>query len=368
MAKDAQPPDMNEDGLPTDLGDRADDEAARQDYAALWRYLRRADDATDDAFSVDAAWDDLADELGFDAEASAEAAPERPRPVTEPPTARRAPDRPAHAAPSASDRPGWARRLAATALLLLGVGVGLAVWWSQPVTVQTAAGEQTTVTLPDGSTAELNGATTLTYARGFGALPGPLPGHDAAERRVTLRGEAFFSVQPTARPFRVTTRNAVVEVLGTTFSVRARDAAPPVTDVVLTSGRIRLRAVPTDTAAPTAPGVVLAEAGQRSRVEGQAAAPTPPQTIDPKYAAPWRTGGFAARNAALPVILRDLEAQFGTTIRLDVPAAATDTMTLHYGRSVRLEDVLRDIAVVQGLSYRKINRGYELVPSNGTRR
>jgi len=353
---------MNEDGLPSDLGERADSAEVQQDYAALWRLLRRADAATDAAFSVDAAWDDLADRLADDpdvAPSPSETDVEAPAPSAD----RRASDRPARSSPQQEARVPW-RRLAVAALVLLGVAVGATAWWARPVSVQAAAGEQATVTLPDGSTVQLNGATTITYAQGFSSLPWI----GAPERRVTLRGEAFFSVTPAARTFQVETPNAVVEVLGTAFSVRARNrGATPVTDVVLASGRVRLSASPADTTGGGAQSVVLTDAGQRSRVKGRGLSPSIPQATDLKYAAAWRQGGFAVRNMPLPAVLRELEVQFGTTLRLSMPAAQTDTMTLHYARDVRLEDVLRDIAVVQNLSYRKMNGGFEFVPHAPTR-
>ena len=359
MDKDALPSNMNEDDLPPDLGALAESEDARQDYAALWRLLHRADEATDASFSVDAAWEDLSDDLDFPASSpDATAAPERPR-------VRTAADRPARPSAQKHTAPSWTRRLALAAILVLGVAVMATAWWSRPVSVQTAAGEQTTVTLPDGSTVQLNGATTIAYARGFSSLPWI----GAPQRRVTLRGEAFFSVTPRPRTFRIETPNAVVDVLGTTFSVRSRThGQTPTTEVVLTSGRVRLSASRADAAGTTGrPSVVLADAGQQSRVEGRDASPSPPRAYDLKYATAWRNGGFAVRSAPLPSVLRELELQFGTTIRLSVPVAQTDTMTLHYARDVRLEDVLRDIAVVQGLSYRKMNRGYQLIPYDPSR-
>lgn len=358
MDKDALPSNRNEDDLPPDLGKLAESESARQDYAALWRLLQRADDATDAAFSVDAAWEDLADDVDF-------AAPS-PGPATalERPRMQPAADRPTRPSAPKPSTPSWTRRLAVAAVLMLGVAVGVAAWWSRPISIQTAAGEQTTLTLPDGSTVQLNGATTVTYARGFSALPWM----GAAERRVALQGEAFFSVTPAQRTFRVETPNAVVDVLGTEFSVRSRPRGKmPATEVVLASGRVRLSASHADTAGAKGSSVVLTEAGQQSRVEGRDASPSPPQAYDLKYAAAWRNGGFAVRSAPLPAVLRELELQFGTTIQLSVPVAQTDTMTLHYAREVRLEDVLRDIAVVQGLSYRKMNRGYQLIPHDPSR-
>ena len=354
MNHDGSSSNPDADGLPDELGDRARDETTRREYEALWKLLRRTDEATDAAFSTDAAWNDLAADLpmeaaGADRGSKADPSSERPGP---------APDRPARA--TDRRRTQWRRRWVSALVAVVLVVAGATLWWSRPAAVQTAAGEQTTVTLPDGSTAELNGATTVRYARGFSVLPGI----DASMRRVELRGEAFFTVLPSDRPFQVKTPNAVVEVLGTAFVVRARtEGEAPVTDVTLSSGRVRLRSlagVAGDTTEAHRP-VVLATPGQYSRVAGFETEPTAPHKDDLQYATAWREGGFAARNASLPAILRDLEAQFGTSIRLRVPAPETDAMTLHYGDGIELEDILRDIAAVQGLRYRAMNRGYELV-------
>jgi transmembrane sensor len=224
------------------------------------------------------------------------------------------------------------------------------------VSVRTAAGEQTVVTLPDGSTAELNGGTTLSYPRGFAALPGVA----ASVRRVALDGEAFFSVTARDRPFRVETANARVEVMGTKFTVQTRTAkGAPETRVVVASGRVRVAAAP-DSSAAASDAVTLATPGQASRVRGTGA-PTVPETVELKYVEAWRQGGFAVFDAPLPVILRELERRFGVPLALRVPEAETEPMSLHYAEDARLEAVLRDICFTQNLSFRRTSRGYELV-------
>ncbi|HKL87362.1 MAG TPA: DUF4974 domain-containing protein, partial [Salinibacter sp.] len=80
-----------------------------------------------------------------------------------------------------------------------------------------------------------------------------------------------------------------------------------------------------------------------------------------KYVQAWRQGGFVAIGAPLPAILRELERRFGTSLRLGVPPSKTDTMTLHYARDARLEDVLRDICLIQNLTFHETSQGYELV-------
>ena len=328
--------------LPSEL--RPPDADTARTYERIWAALHRTDDARTATYDVDAEWTQLADRLDLEANDS---------PMPEAPTTDRPARRPTRGAASRMRR--YTGALTAAVLVVCALAAG-AWWWQQPVSVTTAAGQQTTVTLPDGSTAELNGATTLAYPRGFQSLPF-VP---ASQRRVQLDGEAFFTVESQGRPFRVVTPNARVEVLGTKFDVRTHTAADvPETTVTLTSGHVRLR--PTSGPGDDSAGEVqLSEAGHTSRVVG-AQPPTSPRTIDLKYVEAWRDGGFAIQNAALPTVLRELERRFGTPLALNVPAADTDPMTLHYTATVRLEDVLRDICVIQGLTYRETSRGYELV-------
>ena len=77
----------------------------------------------------------------------------------------------------------------------------------------TNVGEQKTVTLADGSTIELNTATTLVVAP------------DGVTRHVTLqRGEALFHVaKDSSHPFLVTVGDRQVRVVGTVFNVRRDD-------------------------------------------------------------------------------------------------------------------------------------------------
>lgn len=342
---------MDTPSLPSQFDDLADDDGEEQDYARIWRLLQRTDEERADSFDVDEEWDQLADRLDLDGAADTESASAR---EASPPGSRRADDRQARSpdvSPTARRR-RWTQVLTIAALALCLVG-GAALWGSQPASVTTAAGERTTVTLPDGSTAELNGATTITYPRGFSSLP--VIGADA--RAVQLDGEAFFSVVEGDRPFRVETPNAHVEVLGTEFNVWARrpDDTPD-TRVAVSTGQVRVAGT-----APDAKSVVLGEPGQASRVTGRNAPPTDPQATDLKYVQAWRDGGFGLAGASLPTILRELEHRFGTSLRLGVPVAETDTMTLHYARDARLEDVLRDVCIVQGLTYRQTSQGYELI-------
>lgn len=340
---------MDTPSLPSQFDDLAGGDDEEQEYERIWRLLQRTDEERADSFDVDAEWDQLARRLDLGPAEGAPASTDASAP------ARRTNDRPPRSPDTSVTSRRWPQVLTVVALVLCLVGGGV-LWWSQPVSVTTAGGARTTVSLPDGSTAELNGRTTIEYPRGFSSLPAI--GSDA--REVRLDGEAFFSVVEGERPFHVVTPNARVEVLGTEFDVRTHTAQDaPETTVTLSSGHVRLRSASAanDEQMST---VSLSKAGHTSRVVGTQP-PTAPQTIDLKYVQAWRDGGFAIQNAALPTVLGELERRFGTPLALNVPASTTDPMTLHYAADVQLKDVLRDICVIQGLSFRETSRGYELV-------
>lgn len=80
-------------------------------------------------------------------------------------------------------------------------------------TVATPKGGQYKVRLPDGTLVMLNAATTLTYPASF---------QHGKERRVELKGEAYFEVaHDQSRPFIVKTALQTTKVLGTHFNINS---------------------------------------------------------------------------------------------------------------------------------------------------
>jgi transmembrane sensor len=79
-------------------------------------------------------------------------------------------------------------------------------------TIETPLGGQYQVNLPDGSRVWLNSGSSLRYPVKFGSR----------ERRVEISGEVYFEVaHDPAKPFRVVSKEQVVEVLGTHFNIMA---------------------------------------------------------------------------------------------------------------------------------------------------
>lgn len=139
----------------------------------------------------------------------------------------------------AERRPAWYQwpvlRVAAVLLLTVGMGWSAYRFFGQkPVTDQsdpfltvTTTNQPRDITLPDGTKLLLNRRSTLRYPAQFATN----------HRDVTLNGEAFFDVTPdAARPFRIRARQTTVQVLGTSFSVRAYDAN---VSVAVRTGKVR---------------------------------------------------------------------------------------------------------------------------------
>ncbi len=76
--------------------------------------------------------------------------------------------------------------------------------------------------LPDGSKVWLNSNTTLTFPKNF-------------DRVVLIEGEAYFDIQKAKTPFKVQTNSELIEVLGTTFNLKAYNGGAEVT-TLLTGG------------------------------------------------------------------------------------------------------------------------------------
>lgn len=133
---------------------------------------------------------------------------------------------------------GW--KMAAAVVGLLGMLVtGWYVRESQHQHEEhTAFGEARTLVLPDGSTVQLNGNSTLTYRDDWAA---------GQPREVWLEGEGFFTVTKKAMTgngrggglvkFITHTPGLDVQVLGTQFNVHSRRGQ---TDVTLVEGKVEL--------------------------------------------------------------------------------------------------------------------------------
>lgn len=110
---------------------------------------------------------------------------------------------------------GWWKAAAAAVLLIAGAATAWIVL--RPAAMLTAsapAGQSAFVELPDGSRVWLNASSSLEYPANM----------TRQGRTVRLRGEGYFEVAPDQRqPFVVQTQDLSVQVLGTSFNLKAYD-------------------------------------------------------------------------------------------------------------------------------------------------
>lgn len=100
----------------------------------------------------------------------------------------------------------------------------------------TTVGERKKLRLPDGSTLTLNANSRVNIRAGYGK----------GQRVVELDGEAFFDIKPQlASAFKVLTADVVVQVLGTSFNVKAYTNRKKV-QIAVSTGNVRVKNIVTE--------------------------------------------------------------------------------------------------------------------------
>lgn len=99
-----------------------------------------------------------------------------------------------------------------------------------PTIIATGPGEKSTVTLPDGTVVMLNSLSRLEFNTNS----------SASTRQVSFNGEAYFSVAKVpGSVFEINTQAVNIEVLGTEFSLMARQSSD-YTELMLDSGHVNM--------------------------------------------------------------------------------------------------------------------------------
>lgn len=168
--------------------------------------------------------------------------------------------------------------------ILYSVANGNAQQASTINTITTPKGGQYQVTLPDGTKAWLNAASSLRYPLHF----------DAKERRVKMTGEAYFEVTKNkTRPFIVETDQQEIQVLGTHFNVNAYPDEGMV-KTTLVEGSVRVRARNGQSA--------LLKPGQQAILNRDIQV----KEADIAHQLAWKNGDFIFRGETLESLLRQV--------------------------------------------------------------
>ncbi len=229
---------------------------------------------------------------------------------------------------------------AAAVFLLFAIGIAYVLI---PVTITVPNGETQTVQLPDQSTVQLNSGSQLNYSRLFNWW----------NREVSLKGEAFFDVQSNGLPFRVTTGNASVKVLGTKFNVRywpsENDSR---TSVFLSEGMVTFQSL-------TADESVMLKPGEQSWVSNIQKTPVEPVSVDKEKAVAWQQNSIAFENRSLASVFAELERRFDVIIDANSDIV-NENITIYLSDVDEVETAIKDICRAKGLTYQKGNGTFRI--------
>lgn len=236
---------------------------------------------------------------------------------------------------------GYGRYVAAVlAVIIIGAAFLLI-----PQSVEAPLGEMAVVTLSDGSTVELNSGASIQFNRLYGI----------SNRHISLNGEAFFDVEPSGTPFRVTANGTVTEVLGTAFNIRSWSNHPRnETHIAVAEGTVKFYPKQQDRNA------VVLQKEMESRWQTGLDAPVPPTGVVLERVTGWRERKFIFYEESLQQIFNEVERRFNLNIELRNKEVADETLTGYYGEVSSPESLLDDICTVTGLNYSKTANGYRV--------
>lgn len=224
-----------------------------------------------------------------------------------------------------STRPNMRRRwLAAAASVAAAVLLACVAWLAppstvvDPATVATGVGEQRFLVLSDGSTITLNTNSLVDIE------------FSATARQVDLRrGEVLLDVaEDPDRPFRVTSRDVTVEVLGTQFSVYQRGED---TLVAVMEGRVTVKWRPAPqgilpAVSDGAPAQTLElDAGKQVALNN--AMPATPTPVEPSKVTAWTERRVVFQNEPLEAVVAEFNRYNRTNLQVGDPGLAKRRIT-----------------------------------------
>lgn len=225
-------------------------------------------------------------------------------------------------------------RVAAAILLIVAATFTINYFVSKPgeTRFETLA-ETQRIDLPDGSVVNLNRNSSLSFDNDF----------NTKDRVVRLSGEAFFDVSPNSqKPFIISSGEAQVQVVGTTFNVSAyeRDSQLRVT---VETGVVELSASTSGEKVVLRPG----DEGTFAKSDGSLSMRANP---DVNYRS-WSTRHIEFNETSLQEVVRTLNKTYGSNIIISGAVSPNCVVTVTFDQQ-SLEAVLRVLETTLNLTYR----------------
>lgn len=227
------------------------------------------------------------------------------------------------------------------AVIVFVLSVGLGIYHFTGIThipqiayteIQVKNGEHKRITLPDGTKVILNAGSYMKYPEQF----------TPDSRGIEMDGEAFFEVvHDEEKPFIVSTKDASVKVLGTSFNVKAYDVDEQIL-VSVRSGKVQVDL--TDAMMRLLPDEQLVF----SRKDGE----IQKRNESARHATVWIDGGLYFNKTPIRNVVKELERMYNCEIELSGTKPYDNYI---YGEhdNKSLESVLKSIQYTTDIKYRK---------------
>ena len=234
------------------------------------------------------------------------------------------------------------RPISAIVLILFAVFISALLFRNEPVqpelmTISTIAKEIRKIQLPDGSEVTLNGSSRLEFMSVF----------NTGKREVKLSGEAFFSVKKDVHPFVIETMNAQTTVLGTKFSIWAREER---TRVTVKEGKVKV-ALNVRRENP-----VYLVRNQQTTVTKNSELQQP-VNVDSDFILGWLDHKLVFNETPLTEVTAEIERFYGAKILLDKEQVSNRCLTGSFSNS-SIDSVISMVCLALDLDYEKHNDGY----------
>ena len=196
----------------------------------------------------------------------------------------------------------YSNLLKVAAVLITGLVISTFFFYTRQVkqpeiatieTVKTPYGARTSFKLPDGSEVWLNSGSVITFPHQYGSV-----------RNVELTGEAYFHVVKDGKPFIVKTGLANIEVMGTTFDVRAYKGEDFSATLVEGSVNVSSLTNETSTLIPGQQAIITSDNNLRLNM------------VNTELITSWREGKLIFVNEPFANVTRELERWYNVKIEL----------------------------------------------------
>lgn len=214
-------------------------------------------------------------------------------------------------------------------------------------TISTPRGGQYQLILVDGTKVWLNAASSITFPTQF----------NGSERKVEIIGEAYFEVAKNAnKPFKVKSKNQVIEVLGTHFNVNTYDdeAADKTTllEGSVSVSKIANGKVQTATSKILKPGQQATVSANQSQILVAIA--------DEDEAIAWKNGYFKFNKADIQTIMRQVSRWYN----VEVEFKGEMNKDLFVGKINRSEHVEEVLSILERSKINVAIKGRTIIISN----